>query len=503
MSDEFKSAITKYVKKHGTIPTSFGPVTVEGALLGQGGNGLVYPVDFEGPAVIKLLAEQVSETPSTKLKRFQREYRRLVRIPTQTNLVRLFHYDVVTLDGITVPAIIMERCKNSLKAHVQSVGALPRTELHQLCEDMCRALSHIHNHGIIHRDIKPENILLREDGTFALADFGIAWFDPELFEGTELTKKGDRMANFQFSAPEQFEKEAKLTPAADIFALGQVLYWCVTQKTFRGVSPPTMAQIDEGYAQFDEVVSLMSRQEPVERLQSAKAVIDALDEQDQHRKTQELRAHVLDCLETFELLLRQCTPGQRSIVHLTEKKDIDHLIGSLSAICESHELWWTQGNANNAIRFMERIDDEHWLFGGIEYKITDCWVTRDSGLDRCSVLMRSDAMPPFGLYNDDDGEDEVAGLFDGRYIDYRQHDDGFATIDGKVVELAGRSKRRYRYRRPTYFFVATKYNSALVQAADQVIDPLIEALNSGQSVQLGQLEALKRLPKHEVSRMHD
>jgi hypothetical protein len=112
-------------------------------------------------------------------------------------------------------------------------------------------------------------------------------------------------------------------------------------------------------------------------------------------------------------------------------------------------------------------------------------------------------MPPFGLYNDDDGEDEVAGLFDGRYIDYRQHDDGFATIDGKVVELAGRSKRRYRYRRPTYFFVATKYNSALVQAADQVIDPLIEALNSGQSVQLGQLEALKRLPKHEVSRMHD
>jgi len=503
MSDETKSTITSYIKKHGAIPTSFGPVKVEGALLGQGGNGLVYPVDFEGPAVIKLLAVEVSENPSTKLKRFQREYRRLVRIPTQANLVRLFHYDVVTLDGLAVPAIIMERCQKSLKAHVQSVGALPISQLNRLCGDICRALSHIHNQGITHRDIKPENILLREDGSFVLADFGIAWFDPELFAGTELTKKGDRMANFQFSAPEQFEKEAKLTPAADIFALGQVLYWCVTQKTFRGVSPPTMAQIDKGYAQFDDVVPLMSRQEPVARLQSAKDVIDALNEQDQQRKTQKWHAHVIDCLETFERLLRQRTPGQRGIVHLTEKKDIDALIESLSAICDSHELWWTQGNANNAIRSMERSDDQYWLFGETEYKITDCWVTRDSGLDRCSVLMRSDAMPPFGIYGDHEGEDEVAGLFDGRYIDYRQHDDNFASIDGEVVELAGRSQWRHRYLRPNYFFVATKYNSALVKAADQVIDPLIKALHSGQSVQIDQLEALQRLPKHEVSRMYD
>ncbi|WP_166831566.1 serine/threonine protein kinase [Thalassoroseus pseudoceratinae] len=503
MSDDIKSRITSHIKKAGIIPTSFGDISVTGSLLGQGGNGLVYPVDFEGSAVVKLFAEDLSGKPSTKLKRFQREYRRLIRIPQHDNLIRLFHYDVVTLDDLAVPAIIMERCQASLKAHVQSIGVLPRSELHRLCDDMCRALSHIHNQGIIHRDIKPENILLREDGTFVLADFGIAWFDPEMFAGTELTKKGDRIANFQFSAPEQFEKEAKLTPAADIFALGQVLYWCVTQKTFRGASPPTMALIDEDYAQFDEVVPLMSRQEPAERLQSAKVVIDTLSEQDQHRKTQKWHAHVIDCLERFERLLRRHTPGQRGIVHLTEKKEIDDLIESLSVISDSHELWWTKGDANAAIRVMERSDDQHWLFGWTEYKITDCWVTRDSGLDRCSVLIRSDAMPPFGIYGDHDGEDEVAGLFDGRYIDYRQHDDGFASIDGDVVELAGRSQLRRRYLLPTYFFVATKYNSVLVQAADKMIDPLIKALNSGQSVQVEQLQALQRLPKHEVSRMYD
>lgn len=503
MTDAVKRAIRDHIRQHGTILTSFGDVAIDGSQLGEGGNGLVYPVVFEGPAVVKLLTEPHSDTPSPKIRRFQREYRRLVRIPQHLNLIRLFHYELVAIGDMRVPAIFMERCGCTLKKQVQQNGTLPPDQLRRLCTELCGVLHHIHEHGIIHRDIKPENILIRDDNSFVLADFGIASFDPEVFPGTELTSNGDRIANFQFSAPEQFQRDANLTAAVDVFALGQVLYWCVTQSTFRGASPPLMASVDERYSQFDELVPLMSQQNPLSRIRTANGVIDQLEGTQKALVTQKWHDHILDSLKRFEEAIRRCTPGQRGIVHLTAKSEIDRLIHALSEISVPNELWWTQGNANNAIGQIVKLDEEHWLLDGTEYKITDCWVSRDDGLDRCSVLVRSDAMQPFGLYEDNGLEDEVAGFFDGTYINYHAHDDGFACINGEIVELCGRSTVRRRYLRPNYIFISTRFNSVLVSAADQVIQPLIEKYNSGQSVGVDELKKLQKLPKHEVSRLYD
>ncbi|MEZ5944932.1 MAG: serine/threonine-protein kinase [Planctomycetaceae bacterium] len=504
MSDAL-NAIRAHIKEHGSVPTSFGEVVVEKTLLGQGGNGLVYPVDFEGPAVIKFLAETLSDKPSTKYKRFQREYRRLVRIPTHPNLVRLFHYDIISLGDLKIPAIVMERCAKSLKTHVLELNdkRLPVDELRKLCRQMCSVIDHIHQHGVIHRDIKPENILVRDDGSFVLADFGIARFDPELFPGTDLTKKGDRMANFAFSAPEQFEKDAVITTSADVFALGQVLYWCGTQATFRGATPPRMASVDESYAPFDEVVLSMSRQQAAARIQNGKGVMDALHGDEEHRREQEWHKHVIDSLFAFEAVLRKCAPGNRGIAHFTNKADIDRLFTALAGICKPNELWWTQGNANDAIRTMSRDEDGTWVLDGTEYNVTDCWVSRDSGLDRCFVLMRSEAMPSFGIYGDHEYDDEMVGLVDGKYISANEHDDGFARIDGEIVEVSGRSQLRQRFMRPNYCFIATKFNSVLVQQADRILDALIKAYHAGKSVDEQELRELWKLPKHPVSQMHD
>lgn len=504
MSDELK-AIREHINKYGILSTSLGDVVVDKTLLGQGGNGLVFPVIFEGPAVIKLLADSTGDNPSTKYKRFQREYRRLVCIPHHPNLIRLFHYEVIRIGAFDIPAIIMERCAKSLKTYVSHLNSkrLPIEELYNLCYQMCSVLDHIHQNGIIHRDIKPENILVRDDGSFVLADFGIAKFDPELFSGTDLTKKGDRMANFAFSAPEQFEKDATITEAADVFALGQVLYWCATQNTFRGTSPPSMASVHESYAPFDNLVISMSRQQPSARIQTGCEVLATLRGDDEHRKEERFHQHVIECLRAFERALRRCTPGKRGIVHLSSKKEIDRLLSTLADICEPNELYWTKGYAKNAISQFKQLNEEHWLIDTTEYKITDCWITRDWGIDRCYVLMRSDPMPSFGLYGEHDSQDEVAGEFGGRYLDYRQVDDGFANIDGDIVELAGRSTVRYRYLRPEYFFVATKYNSVLVQQSDQVIDPLIKRYIASEVVDVEELEGLRTLPKNRISAMFD
>ena len=503
INEDVKAKITGYIRTSKSIPTCFGDVPVVGPILGQGGNGLVYPVTFEGPAVAKILTEAVSATPSTTLKRFQREYTRLVRTPQHTNLVKLFHFDVVTLGDVSVPAIIMEQCAKSLKKHVQESGRLQSEELRRLFVEMCRALHHIQQHGIIHRDVKPENILVRSDGTFVLADFGIAKFDPELFPGTELTQRGDRMANVQFSAPEQFEKDAALTPATDIFALGQVLYWCVTQNTFRGTAPRSMASVDLSYLPFDAVVSEMSRQAAHARPQSAKEAYDIFIGKGEEQKEQEREQHILDSLIGFEEALRSCTPGQRGIVHFTSKNDIDHLMHTLAGICDSHDLWWTQGHGNDALRHIAKLDEEHWMFDITEMKITGCWISRDPGVDHCFVLIRTEAMPPFGVYEPHEFEDEMVGLVDGVFIKANEHDDGFARIGGAVVDVRGKSKLRRRFLLPRFFFIGTKYNPILDQGADPVLYKMIEAYQSGSEVKIEDLRKLWKLPIHPVSRKHN
>lgn len=397
----------------------------------------------------------------------------------------------------------MERCTETLKNRIQNKGPLDATEFRKLCVSMCKAIQHIHSNGIIHRDVKPENILIRDDGSYVLADFGIASFDPEVFPGNQLTKKGDRMANAQFSAPEQFEKDAEVTPAADVYALGQVLYWCVTKTTFRGASPPTMTSVNKELFPFENLVNMMSKQQASARIQTAKGVLNQLEADDDVERKKAGEMHVIESLHRFEEALRKSTPGKREIVHLSTQNDINRLFSLLESICLPCKLWWTQGAEANSIQNIEQISPEIWVINSTESKVTDCWVTRDSGLDRCSVLIRSEGLPSFGIDGENSTKYQEVGLFDGKYISREEHDDGYTQIGDAVVSLEGRSVIRSRFHQPRFFFIATTYNSICLRNAYQVVGSLIKNYESGKQVDPMELLELKRLPKHPVSSMYD
>ena len=101
----------------------------------------------------------------------------------------------------------------------QERGPIPWREAIDMFQHLCEAVQYAHEQEVIHRDLKPENVVLSNNGTLKVLDFGIA---KELGSGT--TKTGTGMGTVDYMAPEQYTDASKVDKRADIYALGMTLY---------------------------------------------------------------------------------------------------------------------------------------------------------------------------------------------------------------------------------------------------------------------------------------
>jgi eukaryotic-like serine/threonine-protein kinase len=185
--------------------------------LGVGGMASVYAAldaELDRPVAVKVLAEQLARDAGLR-ERFVREARLAGRL-SHPNVVSV--YDAGEQDGL--PYIVMEYVDGETLADVlRRRGRVPPDEATALARQSCRGLEHAHAAGLVHRDIKPQNLLLGRDGTLKIADFGIA----RTAEATRLTQTGTVLGSAAYLSPEQAVGE-EVTPAADLYALGVVLY---------------------------------------------------------------------------------------------------------------------------------------------------------------------------------------------------------------------------------------------------------------------------------------
>jgi serine/threonine protein kinase len=131
-------------------------------------------------------------------------------------------YEVGEHDG--QPFFSLELCPDSLDKKLADTP-LPPAEAGRLLEVLARAMQAAHEHGVLHRDLKPANILMTEDGTPKITDFGLAKQVGEV--GPSLS--GQVLGTPSYMAPEQARGQVKETgPAADVYALGAILYECLT-----------------------------------------------------------------------------------------------------------------------------------------------------------------------------------------------------------------------------------------------------------------------------------
>ncbi len=206
-----------------------GPFTLEREL-GRGAMGAVYLARYkDGRRVaLKFIGAGVAANPKA-YERFEREAEILKQLK-HPNIIRLFghgkhqkmpYYAMEYVEGQTLAEVLLRR------------GRLPWEEVVALGKQLCAALQHAHEHGIIHRDIKPSNLMVLPDGTLKLTDFGIA----KDLDVTQLTSDNCTVGTAIYMSPEQCKGERTITHKSDLYSLGVVLYELLTgQKPFEATS---------------------------------------------------------------------------------------------------------------------------------------------------------------------------------------------------------------------------------------------------------------------------
>jgi eukaryotic-like serine/threonine-protein kinase len=248
--------------------------------VGRGGMGAVYLADraddeFEQRVAIKLVKRGMDTDEVLRRFRYERQILASLEHP---NIARLYDGGVSD-DGR--PYLVMEYIEGRAMTAYCDAHRLGIDARLTLFRTACQAVQYAHQKLVVHRDIKPSNILVTEQGTVKLLDFGIAkLLGGEAQPTAPLTRTEVRLLTPEYASPEQFHG-MPVTTASDVYALGVVLYELLTgrrpfdRSTMRAVNaePPVLEREAERpsaiVARRDEAAAGMAeaRGTTVDRLQ--------------------------------------------------------------------------------------------------------------------------------------------------------------------------------------------------------------------------------------------
>jgi serine/threonine-protein kinase len=256
------------------------------SVLGSGGMGVVYKarqIALDRQVAVKMLIAG-SFASQQELGRFHRETATLAGLQ-HSNIVQV--YDAGEVDSR--PYFAMELVEGGSLSQKLAGTPQPAQRAAELLLILAQAIDVAHRSGIVHRDLKPANILLAADGMPKITDFGLA---RRLNEEAGLTRSGAALGTPSYMSPEQARGNTdSVGPAADVYALGAILYELLTGRPpFRGATdldtvqqvtarePVPPSRLNHAVPRDLETICLKClRKEPGQRYGSAAGLAEDID----------------------------------------------------------------------------------------------------------------------------------------------------------------------------------------------------------------------------------
>ena len=249
-------------------------------LIGQGASSRVFLTErtTDSTTLVLKVIDAAMIYDLQVLERFMREAE-LVATISSPYVVRFFDHGVTQTYGYIAMEFftrgdLKQRIEHGV-AHEDAVNYVRHIGL---------GLDAIHQQGIVHRDLKPGNIMFRADDCLALADFGIA---KRYGAESDLTNNGCVIGTPNYLSPEQ-AKGLDVDHRADLYSAGVILYELLAgTKPFRAETPAALVyqhvhadipKLPDAVSDFQPLIDQLLAKEPGERLSSASALVDAIDQ---------------------------------------------------------------------------------------------------------------------------------------------------------------------------------------------------------------------------------
>ncbi|MCB9897719.1 MAG: serine/threonine protein kinase [Planctomycetes bacterium] len=266
-------------------------------LLASGGMGEVWEAEQEHPrrcVALKTVRAGLAGDEARARFRFEAEVLARLRHPSIASILEAgVHEDA---EGRGTPWYALELVPEAapLPQHARRAGLDLRGKL-MLFAEVCDAVQHGHQNGVIHRDLKPGNILVGKDGRPKVIDFGVARpIERELLDAP-LTRAGDLVGTLAFMAPEQLD--GRVDVRADVYSLGVVLYELLT-----GTLPHSLGELP-----FAEALRVLREETPVPpgaRVPGVPRELDWIAGQALEREPERRYASVAELADDVRRLLR-------------------------------------------------------------------------------------------------------------------------------------------------------------------------------------------------------